>query len=104
MESETDPLPAVTAMTMGPSRVFDIDRNTVIHIGGLGVYTQVTNTHAHIRCIDVCEQVITVCVIPEPKSDAVLHVPGLSGGSITQREKHWTVELQQQRGRVWRLL
>ncbi|XP_037619286.1 laminin subunit alpha-1, partial [Sebastes umbrosus] len=37
---ESAPLPAVTATSPGPSRVLDIDRNTVIHIGGLGAHTQ----------------------------------------------------------------
>uniref|UniRef100_A0A8P4GKR4 Laminin, alpha 1 n=1 Tax=Dicentrarchus labrax TaxID=13489 RepID=A0A8P4GKR4_DICLA len=46
LESESAPLPAVTATSRGPSRVLDIDRNTVIHIGGLGAHTQVT----HIKC------------------------------------------------------
>ncbi|XP_054478572.1 laminin subunit alpha-1 [Anoplopoma fimbria] len=40
LDSETAPLPAVTATSPGPSRVLDIDRNTVIHIGGLGSHTQ----------------------------------------------------------------
>ncbi|KAM8731402.1 laminin subunit alpha-1 isoform 1-T1 [Acanthopagrus schlegelii] len=37
LESETAPLPAVTATSPGQSRVLDIDRNSVIYIGGLGV-------------------------------------------------------------------
>ncbi|XP_038554340.1 laminin subunit alpha-1-like [Micropterus salmoides] len=49
LESESAPLPTVTATSPGPSRVLDIDRNTVIHIGGLGAHTQVTHTHTHIR-------------------------------------------------------
>ncbi|XP_029282402.1 laminin subunit alpha-1-like, partial [Cottoperca gobio] len=40
LESESAPLPAVIAMSPGLSRVLDIDRNTVIHIGGLGSRTQ----------------------------------------------------------------
>ncbi|KAM6908341.1 laminin subunit alpha-1 [Lycodopsis pacificus] len=40
LEAESAPLPAVTATSPGPSRVLDIDRNTVIHIGGLGPHTQ----------------------------------------------------------------
>ncbi|XP_076577630.1 laminin subunit alpha-1 [Chaetodon auriga] len=40
LESESAPLPAVTTMSPGLSRVLDIDRNTVIHIGGLGTDTQ----------------------------------------------------------------
>ncbi|XP_068604397.1 laminin subunit alpha-1 [Brachionichthys hirsutus] len=39
-ESEAGPLAAVTAVTSGPARVLDIDRNSVIHIGGLGAHTQ----------------------------------------------------------------
>ncbi|XP_051240880.1 laminin subunit alpha-1 isoform X3 [Dicentrarchus labrax] len=44
LESESAPLPAVTATSRGPSRVLDIDRNTVIHIGGLGAHTQSPTT------------------------------------------------------------
>ncbi|KAK5850322.1 hypothetical protein PBY51_014581 [Eleginops maclovinus] len=40
LESEHTPLPPVTATSPGPSRVLDIDRNTVMHIGGLGLHTQ----------------------------------------------------------------
>ncbi|XP_027137087.1 laminin subunit alpha-1 isoform X2 [Larimichthys crocea] len=40
LELESAPLPAVTATSPGPSRVLDIDRNSVIHIGGLGAHTQ----------------------------------------------------------------
>ncbi|KAL6097440.1 lama1 [Pungitius sinensis] len=40
LESAAAPLPAVTATSPGRSRVLDIDRNTVIHIGGLGSHTQ----------------------------------------------------------------
>ncbi|XP_039983193.1 laminin subunit alpha-1 isoform X2 [Xiphias gladius] len=40
LESESAPLPAVTASSPGSSRVLDIDRNTMIHIGGLGAQTQ----------------------------------------------------------------
>ncbi|KAG8009698.1 Laminin subunit alpha-1, partial [Nibea albiflora] len=40
LEMESAPLPAVTATSPGPSRVLDIDRNSVIHIGGLGAHTQ----------------------------------------------------------------
>ncbi|XP_068437392.1 laminin subunit alpha-1 isoform X2 [Clinocottus analis] len=40
LESTSVPLPAVTAMSPGPARVLDIDRNTVIHIGGLGFHIQ----------------------------------------------------------------
>ncbi|KAI3355620.1 hypothetical protein L3Q82_018448 [Scortum barcoo] len=40
LESESVLLPAVTATSPGPSRVLDIDRNTVIHIGGLGAHSQ----------------------------------------------------------------
>ncbi|XP_058485060.1 laminin subunit alpha-1 isoform X1 [Solea solea] len=42
LESETHPLPAVTSSSPGSSRVLDIDRNSVIHIGGLGAHTQST--------------------------------------------------------------
>ncbi|GLD72486.1 laminin subunit alpha-1-like protein, partial [Lates japonicus] len=40
LDSESAPLPAVTAMSPGSSRVLDVNRNTVIHIGGLGPHTQ----------------------------------------------------------------
>ncbi|XP_069033643.1 laminin subunit alpha-1 [Embiotoca jacksoni] len=40
LESESEPLPAVTATSPGSSRVLDVDRNTVVHIGGLGAHTQ----------------------------------------------------------------
>uniref|UniRef100_A0A3Q1CA21 Laminin, alpha 1 n=1 Tax=Amphiprion ocellaris TaxID=80972 RepID=A0A3Q1CA21_AMPOC len=36
LDSESPPLPTVTATSPGSSRVLDIDRNTVIHVGGLG--------------------------------------------------------------------
>uniref|UniRef100_A0A3Q1IEZ3 Laminin subunit alpha-1 n=1 Tax=Anabas testudineus TaxID=64144 RepID=A0A3Q1IEZ3_ANATE len=35
LDSDSAPLPAVTATSPGPSRVLDVDNNTVIHIGGL---------------------------------------------------------------------
>ncbi len=67
-----------------------------------------TSRHQVHRCVWRCtgEQVITLymCVMSEFHDTEVLHIPGLFGWSITQREKHRTVELQQQRGRVWRLL
>uniref|UniRef100_A0A4W6ED91 Laminin subunit alpha-1 n=1 Tax=Lates calcarifer TaxID=8187 RepID=A0A4W6ED91_LATCA len=44
LDSESAPLPAVTATSPGSSRVLDVNRNTVIHIGGLGLHTQVTHT------------------------------------------------------------
>ncbi|XP_054863033.1 laminin subunit alpha-1 isoform X2 [Amphiprion ocellaris] len=40
LDSESPPLPTVTATSPGSSRVLDIDRNTVIHVGGLGAHTQ----------------------------------------------------------------
>ncbi|KAK5897644.1 hypothetical protein CgunFtcFv8_015135, partial [Champsocephalus gunnari] len=40
LESEHALLPPVTATSPGPARVLDIDRNTVMHIGGLGTHTQ----------------------------------------------------------------
>uniref|UniRef100_A0A4W6EDC8 Laminin subunit alpha-1 n=1 Tax=Lates calcarifer TaxID=8187 RepID=A0A4W6EDC8_LATCA len=40
LDSESAPLPAVTATSPGSSRVLDVNRNTVIHIGGLGLHTQ----------------------------------------------------------------
>ncbi|XP_078100457.1 laminin subunit alpha-1 [Sander vitreus] len=40
LELEAAPLPAVTATSPGPARVLDIDRNSVIHIGGLGAETR----------------------------------------------------------------
>ncbi|XP_073344237.1 laminin subunit alpha-1 [Pagrus major] len=46
LESETAPLPAVTATSPGQSRVLDIDRHSVIHIGGLGAHTQ---SHTSLR-------------------------------------------------------
>ncbi|XP_030253759.1 laminin subunit alpha-1 isoform X2 [Sparus aurata] len=46
LESETAQLPAVTATSPGQSRVLDIDRNSVIHIGGLGAHTQ---SHTSLR-------------------------------------------------------
>ncbi|XP_044032400.1 laminin subunit alpha-1 isoform X1 [Siniperca chuatsi] len=44
LESESTSFPTVTATSPGPSRVLDIDRNTVIHIGGLGATTQSPRT------------------------------------------------------------
>ncbi|XP_054882520.1 laminin subunit alpha-1-like isoform X2 [Poeciliopsis prolifica] len=40
LDSGSVPLPAVTSSSPGSSRVLDIDRNTVIHIGGMGAVTQ----------------------------------------------------------------
>uniref|UniRef100_A0A8D0CXN5 Laminin subunit alpha-1 n=1 Tax=Sander lucioperca TaxID=283035 RepID=A0A8D0CXN5_SANLU len=40
LEAEAAPLPAVTATSPGPARVLDIDRNSVIHVGGLGAETR----------------------------------------------------------------
>ncbi|XP_035475536.1 laminin subunit alpha-1 isoform X2 [Scophthalmus maximus] len=40
LESETAQLPAVTALSPGSSRVLDINKNTVMHIGGLGAHIQ----------------------------------------------------------------
>ncbi|XP_032407316.1 laminin subunit alpha-1 isoform X2 [Xiphophorus hellerii] len=40
LDSGSAPLPAVTSSSPGSSRVLDIDRNTVIHIGGMGALTQ----------------------------------------------------------------
>ncbi|XP_034721225.1 laminin subunit alpha-1-like [Etheostoma cragini] len=40
LEAEVAPLPAVTATSPGPARVLDIDRNSVIHVGGLGAETR----------------------------------------------------------------
>ncbi|KAM4718072.1 laminin subunit alpha-1 isoform 2-T2 [Anableps anableps] len=40
LDSGSAPLPAVTSSSPGSSRVLDIDRNTVIHIGGMGAHTQ----------------------------------------------------------------
>uniref|UniRef100_A0A665TLL1 Laminin, alpha 1 n=1 Tax=Echeneis naucrates TaxID=173247 RepID=A0A665TLL1_ECHNA len=45
----TQPLLAVKATSPGSSRVLDINRNTVIHIGGLGAHTQVTQSPAALR-------------------------------------------------------
>ncbi|XP_040922183.1 laminin subunit alpha-1 [Toxotes jaculatrix] len=38
LESTLPPLPVVTATSPGSSRILDINRNTVIHIGGLGAH------------------------------------------------------------------
>lgn len=51
LESESEPLPAVTMTSPGPSRVLDIDRHTVIYIGGLGAHTQVTSLRWVYRCV-----------------------------------------------------
>ncbi|MEQ2288472.1 hypothetical protein AMECASPLE_022900, partial [Ameca splendens] len=40
LDSESAPLPAVTSSSPGSSRVLDIDKNSVIHIGGMGADTQ----------------------------------------------------------------
>ncbi|XP_056219655.1 laminin subunit alpha-1 [Seriola aureovittata] len=40
LESELAPLPTVRAISPGSSRVLDINKNTVIHIGGMGAHTQ----------------------------------------------------------------
>ncbi|XP_047423850.1 laminin subunit alpha-1 [Mugil cephalus] len=40
LDSDSPSLPPVTASSPGSSRVLDIDRNTVIHIGGLGAHTK----------------------------------------------------------------
>ncbi|XP_072235081.1 laminin subunit alpha-1 [Leuresthes tenuis] len=40
LDSESAPLPTVTTSSPGSSRVLDIDRNTVIYIGGVGAHAQ----------------------------------------------------------------
>ncbi|XP_062236101.1 laminin subunit alpha-1 [Platichthys flesus] len=40
LDSEVSLVPAVKGRSVGPSRVLNIDRNTVIHIGGLGAHSQ----------------------------------------------------------------
>uniref|UniRef100_A0A3Q1IIV8 Laminin subunit alpha-1 n=1 Tax=Anabas testudineus TaxID=64144 RepID=A0A3Q1IIV8_ANATE len=40
LDSDSAPLPAVTATSPGPSRVLDVDNNTVIHIGGLAAHAK----------------------------------------------------------------
>ncbi|CAB1439667.1 unnamed protein product [Pleuronectes platessa] len=40
LDSEVSLMPTVTGRSVGPSRVLNIDRNTVIHIGGLGAHSQ----------------------------------------------------------------
>ncbi|XP_014912106.1 laminin subunit alpha-1 isoform X1 [Poecilia latipinna] len=40
LDSRSAPVPAVMSPSPGLSRVLDIDRNTVIHIGGMGAFTQ----------------------------------------------------------------
>uniref|UniRef100_A0A3Q1IIW7 Uncharacterized protein n=1 Tax=Anabas testudineus TaxID=64144 RepID=A0A3Q1IIW7_ANATE len=42
LDSDSAPLPAVTATSPGPSRVLDVDNNTVIHIGGLAAHAKVS--------------------------------------------------------------
>uniref|UniRef100_A0A3Q3N9Y2 Laminin subunit alpha-1 n=1 Tax=Mastacembelus armatus TaxID=205130 RepID=A0A3Q3N9Y2_9TELE len=43
LDSESAPLPIAKAKSLGSSRVLDIDKNSVIHIGGLPAHTQVTH-------------------------------------------------------------
>ncbi|XP_028288319.1 laminin subunit alpha-1 [Parambassis ranga] len=40
LDSESAPLRAVTGLSPGPARVLDIDKNTLMYIGGLGAHTQ----------------------------------------------------------------
>ncbi|XP_030612396.1 laminin subunit alpha-1 [Archocentrus centrarchus] len=40
LDSDSAPLPVVTATSLGTVQVLDIDSNTFIHIGGLGAHTQ----------------------------------------------------------------
>ncbi|XP_067342410.1 laminin subunit alpha-1 isoform X1 [Channa argus] len=37
---DSAPAPAVTATSPGPSRVLDVDRNTIVHIGGLAAHSK----------------------------------------------------------------
>lgn len=41
LDSDSAPLLAVTAKSPGLARILDVDRNTVIHVGGLAAHTQV---------------------------------------------------------------
>ncbi|XP_029698573.1 laminin subunit alpha-1 isoform X2 [Takifugu rubripes] len=40
LESDSEPLPAVTATSPGPARILDTDRNSWLYIGGLGAHGQ----------------------------------------------------------------
>uniref|UniRef100_A0A3P8WGE8 Laminin subunit alpha-1 n=1 Tax=Cynoglossus semilaevis TaxID=244447 RepID=A0A3P8WGE8_CYNSE len=44
LESKTPPLPAVTGTSPGTSQTLDMDRDSVIYVGGLGTRNQVTST------------------------------------------------------------
>ncbi|KAM4543486.1 laminin subunit alpha-1 [Fundulus diaphanus] len=46
LDSESAPLPAVTSSSQGSSRVLDIDRNTVIHIGGMASSQRPAGLHS----------------------------------------------------------
>lgn len=61
LESDSEPLPAVTASSPGPARVLDVDRNSLIYIGGLGAHGQVSPAEGH-ACAGVRPRVISVCV------------------------------------------
>lgn len=105
LESDSEPLPAVTASSPGPARVLDVDRNSLIYIGGLGAHGQVSPAEGH-ACAGVRPRVISVCVCVAPAScgAALVHLPGLSGRSLPERAQRRPLELRQQGGRVWRLL
>uniref|UniRef100_H3D7M5 Laminin, alpha 1 n=1 Tax=Tetraodon nigroviridis TaxID=99883 RepID=H3D7M5_TETNG len=40
LESDAEPLPAVMASSPGPARILDVDRNSLLYIGGLGAHVQ----------------------------------------------------------------
>lgn len=65
LESDSEPLPAVTGTSPGPARVLDVDRNSLIYIGGLGAHGEVSLAEGHL-C--VCVQVMSVCVCGQSPS------------------------------------
>lgn len=73
MESDSEPLPAVTATSPGPARVLDMDRNSLIYIGGLGAHGQVVSENGD-SCTCLCAQGNkSVCGVRVPRCCARPH-------------------------------
>lgn len=52
LESDSEPLPAVTGTSPGPARILDVDRNSLIYIGGLGAHGEVSLAKGQLcRCV-----------------------------------------------------
>lgn len=68
-------------------------------------HSGITETHSgNTAGIQVCMGRYWQCVMSEARCTAILHLSGLCWRSVAEREEHWTVELCQPGGSMWRLL